>query len=524
MTRIKLPGGSYTSQSVNADCQSTVNWYPERVESGDGNSDLVLYPTPGLRSFSDLTPEPVPPEPPPVIETGIQNVRISVSAAQIVTTGTTPLELIPAQGPDLLIVPLSVVVQYTFVSTAYSGGNRIFPQLGMGTTVADIQSSFNVSLSTHSFSDAFDTISQAPGAPSWNNLPPASLVNNPFCWVDQFDQSGNAGDGGVVLNIQFYVLNVATGAIVNGTGKVHGAKVELSAAQLSTANVTPLELVAAPGANKAIVPMSMVGWHHFNGTASTLAPLPKIGYGTVAADVDATQIFQFIDTNGFKLTADSMEQETPDYYPLSVPDIIPAQVINQPLTWVNEGTINGDTTITVYMQYMVIDLSTGEYVQGTGTLFNSLAQLTSAQIKAAFTADLPIVGAPGANKLIVEQYGVCQSNFVSAGYPNGITQPSPRVAPAATPANAVLRGLLRFSTTGGGITLWNNTVDQMLMERTTFYAAATSIPGAEILPAAVINQPSLWGDFHDASASIGDGTATLNLQYLVLDTTDGSLS
>ena len=54
MTRIKLPGPSYTSQSVNADAQRTVNLYPEKIESGDGNTDIALYPTPGLRKFAQF--------------------------------------------------------------------------------------------------------------------------------------------------------------------------------------------------------------------------------------------------------------------------------------------------------------------------------------------------------------------------------------------------------------------------------------------------------------------------------------
>ena len=51
---MKLAGGSYTSQSVNADAQKTVNLYVERIESGDGVSDAVLYPTPGLKKFAQF--------------------------------------------------------------------------------------------------------------------------------------------------------------------------------------------------------------------------------------------------------------------------------------------------------------------------------------------------------------------------------------------------------------------------------------------------------------------------------------
>ena len=53
--RFGIVGPSYTSQSVNADAQQTMNWYPEQVESGAGNAPIVLYPTPGLKVFANLT-------------------------------------------------------------------------------------------------------------------------------------------------------------------------------------------------------------------------------------------------------------------------------------------------------------------------------------------------------------------------------------------------------------------------------------------------------------------------------------
>lgn len=53
--RFGIVGPSYTSQSVNADAQQTMNWYPEQIESGAGNAPIVLYPTPGLKVFANLT-------------------------------------------------------------------------------------------------------------------------------------------------------------------------------------------------------------------------------------------------------------------------------------------------------------------------------------------------------------------------------------------------------------------------------------------------------------------------------------
>jgi hypothetical protein len=53
MARFGLVGPAYRSQSVNADAQRCVNWYPEKDESGGGRSDWQLYPTPGSNIFSE---------------------------------------------------------------------------------------------------------------------------------------------------------------------------------------------------------------------------------------------------------------------------------------------------------------------------------------------------------------------------------------------------------------------------------------------------------------------------------------
>ena len=53
--RFDLVGPSYTDQALNADAQSTMNWYTEVVESQDGVSKIILLPTPGLKSFVNLS-------------------------------------------------------------------------------------------------------------------------------------------------------------------------------------------------------------------------------------------------------------------------------------------------------------------------------------------------------------------------------------------------------------------------------------------------------------------------------------
>jgi hypothetical protein len=54
MARFGLVGGSYQSQSLNADCQRSLNWYPEKIESGAGKSSFVLYPVPGVDAFASF--------------------------------------------------------------------------------------------------------------------------------------------------------------------------------------------------------------------------------------------------------------------------------------------------------------------------------------------------------------------------------------------------------------------------------------------------------------------------------------
>jgi hypothetical protein len=54
MARFGFCGPTYTSASVNADCQRCVNFIPEVNESGQGNAAIILLPTPGLSVFAAL--------------------------------------------------------------------------------------------------------------------------------------------------------------------------------------------------------------------------------------------------------------------------------------------------------------------------------------------------------------------------------------------------------------------------------------------------------------------------------------
>lgn len=56
MPRIPLVGPSYTSRSVVAAAQQTMNLYPEKVEEPSESAQSVLYGRPGLKFFAQLSP------------------------------------------------------------------------------------------------------------------------------------------------------------------------------------------------------------------------------------------------------------------------------------------------------------------------------------------------------------------------------------------------------------------------------------------------------------------------------------
>src|SRR5579875_4037188 len=59
MARFGFVGGSYQSQSPYADLESTMNWFPEIMESQGAKSAMCLYPTPGLSLFGTSNGNPI---------------------------------------------------------------------------------------------------------------------------------------------------------------------------------------------------------------------------------------------------------------------------------------------------------------------------------------------------------------------------------------------------------------------------------------------------------------------------------
>jgi hypothetical protein len=58
MPKFGFCGPSYTSQSLNSDAQELINWYYEPDETGKGNSEGFLYPSPGEKVFVNLSATP----------------------------------------------------------------------------------------------------------------------------------------------------------------------------------------------------------------------------------------------------------------------------------------------------------------------------------------------------------------------------------------------------------------------------------------------------------------------------------
>ena len=70
MARFGFVGPSYSSESIQVDCQVSRNFYVESVESLEGKGALAQYPTPGSAIFSTLatpTRGGIEPQRPPIL-------------------------------------------------------------------------------------------------------------------------------------------------------------------------------------------------------------------------------------------------------------------------------------------------------------------------------------------------------------------------------------------------------------------------------------------------------------------------
>lgn len=144
-------------------------------------------------------------------------------------------------------------------------------------------------------------------------------------------------------------------APLGGLGQIQYATLTLTAAQIRALNTTPIQMVAAPGSGKVLVPLYMYGLLTYGGTPLTGAfPQSSItlAYG------GTNMAIQFSAIGFVSATQDVYSWATQNT--LAVNGGYPkAGVQNQPLTFTNPGaafTGGGTSTINVVLAYTTITL------------------------------------------------------------------------------------------------------------------------------------------------------------------------
>jgi hypothetical protein len=116
MARFGFVGPTYTSQSIIADSQRTMNWYPEMIESGQGQSQMALYRTPGLKLLVTLPTGPV---------RGCLPVTSGPGGGTSFWVGGGILYQVSAAGVATAIGPVGNDFKLVSMATNGSGGNQL---------------------------------------------------------------------------------------------------------------------------------------------------------------------------------------------------------------------------------------------------------------------------------------------------------------------------------------------------------------------------------------------------------------
>lgn len=182
-----------------------------------------------------------------------------------------------------------------------------------------------------------------PYAPLLAGTTPTGAVQQPAI--------GNSGD---VLTSQGAGLP-SVFAPLGGLGQLQTTTITLTAAQIRTLNASPVQIVAAPGAGKVLVPIVCYGLMTQSGTAF-VGPFPN---PAITIAYNATNAAMSFSQNAFvTVTSDVYNWATQSALP-TVGGIAKASVQNVPLflkNFATEYTGGGSSTITFVLSYITITL------------------------------------------------------------------------------------------------------------------------------------------------------------------------
>jgi hypothetical protein len=132
--------------------------------------------------------------------TCIKTVKVSLSSAQILDSNTTPIELIAAPGAGLAIIPISVVVKYTYITAAYATNTS--PSIFFDTL--DIEDNNFIDLGSMLTQTANKSAIKIVQSANGEN---SVIANKALMWAIE---TGNptAGDGTIDLYITYQVITL----------------------------------------------------------------------------------------------------------------------------------------------------------------------------------------------------------------------------------------------------------------------------------------------------------------------------
>jgi hypothetical protein len=302
--------------------------------------------------------------------------------------------------------------------------------------------------------------------------------------------------------------------VSSGPVGVQNILVNITSAQLKAAHTTPINLIPAPPCpNNIIVPLSVVQQFNVVTTPYTVDPNFTIGYGSAYADVLSAFIF-------FELIDFSATNSNVGY--VSLADSFPDTALNsnEPISWVNGNDLSadpGDGTVTLNIQYIIVNILTGQIIGGNGNAINgSLVNVTSSQLLLPYTSVTPILPAPGPNRMIVPLQMAVWSHYNTVpmnssdgwyiGYGNNFTGADHTSVLAIQPHP------------------FGHSYDEIQMGIPTEISQSLEFM---TVPSAFINQGMYMGNLNGHFDNIGppnaDTTATIYVQYLVIDVTTGAI-